>query len=73
MTLTAYLLYLMAALILIWMWKRTRGMTLETIIETSAKEHHQLTALYATHPYGGSWSWYCAWLDSNSDKHQSEK
>jgi len=37
MTLTAYLLYLMAAIILIWMWKRTRGMTLETIIETSAK------------------------------------
>lgn len=75
MEFAAYLLYLMMAVILLWMWKRVRGMSLEEIVEKSATEHHQLTALFEVHPRGGDWSEFCHWLDQESkpdtDQHNS--
>ena len=63
----AYLLYPMMAVILLWMWRRVRTMSLEDIVEKSATEHHELNALNEIHPRGGDWSWFCTQLDSQSN------
>ncbi len=63
MELSAYLLYPMMAVILLWMYKRVRGMSLEEIVQRSANEHHELTALFEIHPGGGDWSEFCGWLE----------
>ena len=61
MSISAYLLYPMMAIILLWMWVRVRGKSLEEIVQTSADEHHALTDLFEDHPLGGSWPEFCSW------------
>ncbi len=73
MMLTSYLLYLMMAAILLWMWRRVRGMTLEEIVQASANEHHELNAVFETHPRGGSWPELCGWLEKRSESEQMQR
>lgn len=66
MSISAYLLYPMMAIILLWMWVRVRGKSLEQIVQTSADEHHALTDLFEDHPRGGSWPEFCNWQNNKS-------
>ncbi len=60
---SAYLLYLIMAIIMLWMWQRVRGKTIEDIVHESAEEHHRLNALYQIHPLGGSWHELQSWTE----------
>lgn len=61
MEISAYLLYPIMAVILIYMWKKVRGMTLEEIVHKSADQHHKLIALFEDHPQGGDWPQFLRW------------
>ena len=74
----AYFLYPICALILIVMWLRVRGMSLEQIVQDSADSHHRINNVFKIHAHGGSWnefeSWFIAQADSNptnSDENNS--
>ena len=64
---SAYLLYLIMAIILLWMWQRVRGKSVEDIVQESADHHHQLIALFEVHPQGGSWREFESWVEDGSD------
>ena len=58
-----YLLYPIMIVILVWMWIRVRGMTLEEIVAQSSDEHHALVEIFEHHPHGGDWSEFSDWVD----------
>lgn len=58
-----YLLYPVMATILVWMWVRVRGMTLEEIVSKSSDEHHALVEIFQHHPRGGHSTEIARWLD----------
>ncbi len=63
MILTGYLLYPIMAIILLWMWTRVRGKSLEEIVDQSKHEHDVLVALFEVHPRGGDWLEFNRWLE----------
>ena len=58
-----YLLYLAMVAIMVWMWFRVRGMTLEEIVAQSSDEHHALVEIFEHHPHGGNWTDFSEWVD----------
>ena len=58
-----YLLYPIMLALLVWMWIRVRGMTLEEIVAQSSDEHHALVDIFEHHPHGGDWSEFSDWVD----------
>ena len=60
-----YLLYPTMAVILLWMWLRVRGMSIEEIVQQSARHHHELTALFEIYPQGGDWQKFQHWTEDS--------
>ena len=56
------LLYPAMLLIVLWMWRNVRGMTLDDIVDKSAREHHLANKIFTEHPRGGDWPTYQKWV-----------
>ena len=67
MEIWGFLLYPMMLIILGFMWRNVRGMTIEQIVDKSAHEHHMINHIFQQHPAGGDWNEFQMWID----QHQS--
>ncbi len=65
MEFSGFLLYPIMALILLWMWYRVKGMSIEDIVRQSSEEHHMLVEVFDQHPQGGDWTQYQQWVDDH--------
>lgn len=63
------LLYGLAALILLSMWRRVKNKSLDDLIHESHHLHLQVGAVYTKHPAGGDWKTYQRWMQEESDAH----
>jgi len=56
------LLVLLVAIVAL-MASRTRGRSMDQLFAEREREHHQVHAVLARHPHGGSWREFSRWLD----------
>ena len=63
---SGYLLYPIAVIIVLWMWSRVRGMSIEQIVNHSERQHHELTAIFEEHPKGGDWRLFQTWVENSA-------
>ena len=61
MAIWGLLLYPIMAIIIVSMWRRVQGMTIEEIVAKSAAEHHNLIKIFEQHPQGGDWDEFQQW------------
>ena len=61
MTVFGGILYGLALAIAVWFWRRVRGQSFDEILTLRSHEHHRVTAVFETHPHGGSWREYRRW------------
>jgi len=62
-----WLLYVMLAVLLYYFWTKVRGYSYDDLLERATHEHHQVHAVLAKHPRGGSWAEYKRWLANETE------
>ena len=71
MTVFGVVLYVIAVAILLWMWLRVRGKSLEEIVKGSADQHHRLVEVFTEHPHGGSAVQVTKWFERKLNQENS--
>lgn len=57
-----WMLYIVLAVLLFFVFPHFRGKSMEDLFEDSEALHHQVNAVGAEHPRGGSWAQHRAWM-----------
>jgi hypothetical protein len=64
------ILHLLLAAIVLQFWRNSRGMSVDELLERSAREHHVVKEVHARHPLGGTWKEYRKWV-AEVEQHES--
>lgn len=59
---SGWIVYVLLAVILLVFWRKTRGLSLDQLLERSAREHHDVLDYHKAHPQGASWSHHRDWM-----------
>ncbi len=59
---SGYLLYLVAAALLVLFWRHVRDLSFDALLARAAREHHHVHRVLAKHPEGGAWAAYQDWM-----------
>ncbi len=59
---SGYLLYLVAAVLLVLFWRHVRGLSIDALLARAAREHHHVHRVLAKHPGGGAWREHKDWM-----------
>ncbi len=59
---SGYLLYLLAAALLVLFWRHVRGLSFEALLDRATQEHHHVHRVLAKHPQGGAWREHQDWM-----------
>ena len=59
---SGFLLYALAAALLVLFRGQVRGQSFDDLLARAARDHHHVHRVLATHPHGGSWKAYQAWM-----------
>lgn len=62
---SGWLLYIVMAVLMLYMWRQVRGLTFDAILITDHNFHIQVHHVIADHPQGGNWSEYQAWMNED--------
>lgn len=62
------ILYGLLILIVLLFWHKTRGLSLDDLLERSAHEHHDVQRVAAKHPRGGTWWQHQQWMEQAKEK-----
>jgi len=62
MTNTIWILVALFVGIVVLMWTRMRGKSIDDLLAEGSAEHHRVHDVLARHPRGGSWREYRQWM-----------
>ena len=62
-------LYLLLVTILILLWRKSRGKSIQDLLEQDIRTHHIVQNVIAKHPHGGTWRQYRQWMAAEKSKH----
>jgi hypothetical protein len=68
MALLGYSIYLLTLVFLVMFWRARSGRSSDELLDSSAHDHHVITAIINDHPEGGNWAEFRAWIAARAEQ-----